>query len=86
MGAGQPIGFSIGLTLGGVFADSIGWRWGFYIAALLNTVIFLTAIWGLPKNTEKHGPVTWNRIATDIDWVGASIASVSLALLSYVLA
>lgn len=25
MGAGQPVGFTIGLALGGVFSDSIGW-------------------------------------------------------------
>jgi MFS family permease len=86
MGSGQPIGFSIGLTMGGVFADSIGWRWGFYIAALLNTGIFGVALWGLPKNGDSHGEVTWTRIVTDIDWVGASISSMSLALLSYVLA
>ena len=86
MGSGQPIGASIGLTMGGVFADSIGWRWGFHIAAILNTIIFVVAIWGLPKNEESHGAVTWNRILNDIDWVGASISSTSLALLSYVLA
>jgi MFS family permease len=27
MGGGQPVGFAIGLSLGGVFADTIGWRW-----------------------------------------------------------
>jgi MFS family permease len=86
MGSGQPIGFAIGLTMGGVFADSIGWRWGFHIAALLNTIIFGVAVWGLPKNEESHGKVTWNRLFTDIDWVGAMISSTSLALLSYVLA
>jgi MFS family permease len=86
MGGGQPIGFSIGLTMGGVFADSIGWRWGFYIAAIMNTIIFGIAIWGLPKNEESHGEVTWNRLFKEIDWVGATISSMSLALLSYVLA
>jgi MFS family permease len=86
MGSGQPIGFAIGLAMGGVFADSIGWRWGFYIAALLNTIILAVAVWGLPKNEESHGAVTWNRLFTDIDWVGATISSMSLALLSYVLA
>jgi MFS family permease len=85
MGAGQPLGFSIGLTLGGVLADSIGWRWGFYIAAILNAAIFVMALWALPRNKEEQRPVTWRRIVNDIDWVGAIIASISLALLSYVL-
>jgi MFS family permease len=86
MGSGQPIGFAIGLTMGGVFADSIGWRWGFHIAALLNTIIFGVAVWGLPKNEETHGEITWTRLFADIDWVGATLSSTSLALLSYVLA
>lgn len=85
MGGGQPIGFSLGLTLGGVFADSIGWRWGFHIAAILNTVIFVLAVWGLPKDLSA-GPVTWERLIYDIDWVGALIASASLAMMSYVFA
>jgi len=85
MGGGQPIGFSLGLTLGGVFADSIGWRWGFYVAAMFNTIVFLLAIWGLPKNLDT-GPVTWRRLVYDIDWVGAIIASTALAMMSYVFA
>lgn len=86
MGSGQPIGFSIGLTLGGIFADSIGWRWGFHIAAIMNTIILVVALWGLPKNDKSHGAVTWGRLKTDIDWMGAAIISVSLGLLSYILA
>ena len=27
LGGGQPIGFGLGLALGGVLTDSIGWRW-----------------------------------------------------------
>ena len=86
MGGGQPIGFSLGLALGGVFADSIGWRWGFHIAAIINTVIFAVALWGLPKNIGEAAAVSWQRLAYDVDWVGAAIASISLAMFSYVLA
>lgn len=86
MGGGQPIGFSLGLTLGGVFSDSIGWRWGFYIAAIINTIIFGLAVYGLPKNIDSQGPITWKRLTSDIDWIGAIIASASLAMLSYAFA
>jgi MFS family permease len=86
MGGAQPIGFSIGLTLGGVFAGTIGWRWGFHIAAILNTIVFVLAVWGLPQMDDNQATVSWSRIRTDIDWVGATIASISLAVLSYVLA
>ncbi|KAF2101784.1 integral membrane protein [Rhizodiscina lignyota] len=86
MGGGQPIGFTIGLTLGGVFADTIGWRWGFYTAAIMNTIILVVAIWGLPKTIGENDPITWKRLGSDIDWVGAILASSALAMLSYVFA
>ena len=96
MGGGQPIGFSIGLTLGGLFTDSIGWRWGFHLSAILNTVVFGIALWGLPKTIDNpplgEGAANttwaykWERVKTEIDWTGAIIASASLAMLSYVFA
>ncbi|KAF2424447.1 integral membrane protein [Tothia fuscella] len=86
MGGGQPVGFAIGLALGGVFADSIGWKWGFYIASILNTIVLLIAVWGLPKNEGVHAIPSWNRLVVEIDWVGAVCISVSLAMLSYILA
>lgn len=95
MGGGQPVGFSIGLTLGGVLTDSIGWRWGFHLAAIANTVVFLIAVFGLPKSIDSAGSEAgsvptwkqkWHRMKTEIDWVGAIVASTSLAMLSYVFA
>jgi MFS family permease len=86
MGGGQPVGFSIGLTLGGVFVDTIGWRWGFFIGAILNTIILIMAIWGLPRMAAESEPITWQRLGSEIDWVGATIASSALALISYVFA
>ncbi|WPH04306.1 Hypothetical protein R9X50_00719500 [Acrodontium crateriforme] len=95
MGGGQPIGFSIGLALGGVLTDSIGWRWGFYISAMLNVVVLVVAIWALPKSIDNPmaGDATkgtWasklEQLRTEIDWVGALLASTSLAMLSFVFA
>lgn len=86
MGGGQPIGFTLGLTLGGVFADTVGWRWGFHMAAILNTAVLIVAIWGLPKTAGEEEKITWKRLGSDIDWVGALLASAALAMLSYVLA
>lgn len=85
MGGGQPVGFSIGLVAGGVLAGTVGWRWGYYIFAIFNAVIFVVAIYGQPKS-RRDRPVTWQRIAYEIDWVGAMIPSTALAMLSYVLA
>jgi MFS family permease len=96
MGGGQPVGFSIGLTLGGVLTDSIGWRWGFHLAAIANSIICAVAFFGLPKSIDSVGggeagsvptwKQKWHRMKTEIDWIGAIIASTSLAMLSYVFA
>ena len=85
MGGAQPVGFGIGLTMGGVFASTIGWQWGFYIAAITNLVVLVIAAWQLPKTVQNISQV-WQRLAFDIDWAGAIIASTSLAMLSYVIA
>ncbi|KAH7118903.1 major facilitator superfamily domain-containing protein [Dendryphion nanum] len=82
LGAGQPIGFSLGLTLGGVFNDTIGWRWGFHLCAIVNSAVFVVALFGLPKVDEKQ-PHMWSRLKTEIDWVGIFIGAASLAMLSY---
>lgn len=86
MGGGQPIGFGIGLVLGGVLAGSIGWQWAFHFTAVVNLIVFVLAAWQLPKNEENAPSVSWQRLISDIDWIGAFIASTSLAMLSYVLA
>ncbi|KAL5392655.1 hypothetical protein DPSP01_000359 [Paraphaeosphaeria sporulosa] len=82
MGGGQPIGFSVGLTLGGILSNTIGWRWGFHIAAIINSVVFVIGLFGLPKVDTAQGDV-WKRLRTEIDWIGIMIGAASLAMLSY---
>ncbi|KAL8687547.1 MAG: hypothetical protein Q9218_006316 [Villophora microphyllina] len=84
MGAGQPIGFFIGLVLGGIFVDTIGWRAGYYICSAANFLLCAVSFWGVPS--DRVPPVTWSRFKNGIDWIGGGIASTSLGLLSYVLA
>ena len=96
MGGGQPIGFGVGLALGGVLTDSIGWRWGFYFSAIIDALVFAIAFWGLPASIDSPpgadgtANMSWaqklEQLKNDIDWVGAGIATVSLAMLSYVFA
>lgn len=90
------IGFAVGLALGGVLTDSIGWQWGFYISAIFDTAIFAIALWGLPNSIDSPADGVgaadltwsqkWSQMVNEIDWVGALIASASLAMLSYVFA
>lgn len=87
MGGGQAIGFGLGLVLGGICADKIGWRWGFYSTAILNGVVLLISLWALPLTVD--GPIKatmFQKLRRKIDWIGASIISLCLALLSYELA
>ena len=84
-GMGQPLGYALGLILGGVFADTIGWRWGYYMSAVINLFLFFAALWGLPPDDE-HTDMSWKRLGSDIDWIGGLTLSVAFGLLSYVLA
>lgn len=87
-GVGQPLGYALGLILGGVLTDTIGWRWGFYITAAVDGILFLASIFILPSDpdSKKLLKQSWHRLARDIDWVGVTILAASLGLLSYVLA
>lgn len=85
-GMGQPLGYALGLVLGGIFTDSIGWRWAYYMMAIINFVLSTASIWSLP-DVKPGGEKRWTkRLAEDIDWAGAAIMSAALGLLLYVLA
>lgn len=87
MGGGQAVGFGLGLALGGVFSDTIGWRWGFFATAILNTFMLGLGLWSLPTAGDpKLVQLTLSSIRKQLDWVGAMTLSISLALLSYELA
>ena len=85
LGAGQCLGFCIGLVLGGLFTDTIGWRSGYYVCAATNAAFFAVSLWGIPKDRRLAQP-SWERLRDEIDWVGAVLISTGLGMLSYVLA
>ncbi|PGH04944.1 hypothetical protein GX51_03243 [Blastomyces parvus] len=87
-GMGQPLGYAVGLVLGGIFTDTIGWRWAYYMMAIINLCLSLVAIWSLPSVVNQSGASKpWTRrLVEDIDWLGAIIISVALGILLYVLA
>ncbi|KFZ18016.1 hypothetical protein V501_01403 [Pseudogymnoascus sp. VKM F-4519 (FW-2642)] len=88
MGGGQAVGFGLGLALGGVFSNTVGWRWGFHATALLNGAVLAVALWALPQSVDGGplGRVAFARLAHEFDFVGALLISSCLALLSYELA
>jgi MFS family permease len=86
-GMGQPLGYATGLVLGGVFTDTIGWRWSYYVSAMINFAISVSAIWVLPSVYRPSVDKSWSRrLIEDIDWVGAIVLSTALGILLYVLA
>ena len=87
MGGGQPIGFGIGLIVGGILTDTIGFRWGFYLTAILNIALFALSWKVIPQDRPTTSLATIKqRLYADIDWVGALLISSSLAMISYTFA
>lgn len=85
LGAGQVLGFCIGLVLGGVLIETVGWRVGYYICGGVHVIALALASWVLPEDSKREA-TSWQRLYYDIDWVGATVASSCLGMLSYVLA
>ncbi|KAM0717506.1 hypothetical protein Q7P37_007358 [Cladosporium fusiforme] len=64
-------GASVGAPLGGVLADSIGWRWAFLIQAPICLAAFVAVSLALelPKNEDSH----WKEKLNRVDFLGAAI-------------
>lgn len=84
-GASMPIGYSAGLFIGGAFVANIGWRWGWYMTAIMGCLVFGSGLWSIPPD-KNAGQREWSRLLTGVDWVGALTLSACLGLVSYVLA
>lgn len=85
-GMAQPLGYALGLVLGGVFTDTIGWRWAYYIMAIVNFFISIVSIWSLPNIRHMSSRPWTRRLMEDVDWVGMTGLSISLGLIMYILA
>lgn len=86
IGLSQPLGFSLGLVVGGILIDTIGWRAGWYIAAGITLFFAVVGLWSLPKSPVQRDGHILRNVRTKIDWVGAGLASAFMALLCYLLA
>ncbi|KAK0654778.1 major facilitator superfamily domain-containing protein [Cercophora newfieldiana] len=87
-GMGQPLGYALGLVLGGIFTGTIGWRWAYYMMAVVNAVLSVGSIWSLREvvHVDARGRGKGRRLREDVDWVGTGMLSVAMGLLLYVLA
>lgn len=85
LGAAQPTGFLIGLVIGGILTDLVNWRLCFYLVAGVNGVVLLSSVFTVPHDAAALGTVL-ERFRREVDWVGVTVISFALGLLSYVLA
>lgn len=84
LGLSMPLGFSVGLVLGGVLVDTIGWRLGFYVAGAVMLVQAVASFRIIPADARPENVLS--KLKNEIDWIGATIACAGLAMFSYVLA
>ncbi|KAG6362489.1 hypothetical protein INS49_010720 [Diaporthe citri] len=85
-GMAQPLGYALGLVLGGVFTDTIGWRWAYWIMAIVNFCVSAVSIWSLPNIRHMSSKPWTRRLIEDVDWIGVAGLSTSLGLIMYILA
>ncbi|KAL3426009.1 MFS transporter [Phlyctema vagabunda] len=88
LGAAFPVGATVGLVMGGLFVQSIGWQYGYYIGAVLTFVVFIISIFGIPaerKLVKQDARIILQRLKSEIDWIGIALLSTSLGMYSYVL-
>jgi MFS family permease len=87
LGFAGPLGFLLGLVLGGVFVDGPGWRLAFYLAGASSFALGACGYWVLPRNVQKRSlRVIGKQMASEIDFIGVLVSSTGVATLSYVLA
>lgn len=76
LGAGQPIGFIIGMILGGILSESsASWRTIFWLQAGLGSLLCVLGWFVLLM--DEHS----NRYTQGLDWVGAVLSTAGLGLL-----
>ncbi|KAJ7729261.1 major facilitator superfamily domain-containing protein [Mycena maculata] len=81
LGAGQPLGFILGLILGGVLAQSRAtWRAVFYMQSGLGLLFVVLGFVFLVKQPPTQ------RYNKGLDWGGALLSAVGIGLLTYSLA
>lgn len=86
LGLGQPLGWFLGLLVGGICEGSPpGWRLAVYITAALTILLGVVNIWSLP-NDRRIESSSWSIFYHSVDWIGLAISSTCFGTLSYVFA
>ena len=82
--AGSSLGSVLGNLAGGFIGQLLGWKWVFWILAILAALVTLLGylIIPIPPSTKiaASGPKRM-----DIDWIGGTVCTASLLLLTFAL-
>lgn len=86
VGTMAAIGFLGGILLGGVCAQWLTWRWIFYITAIINGLMIVSALLIIPKTAgeEEHQPA--NKVQQrlkEIDWWGQILSVSGFIMLAF---
>jgi EmrB/QacA subfamily drug resistance transporter len=76
--ASASAGFSVGLVLGGVLTDLLGWRWIFLVKVPIVALVLLAAVRALPRDPPPEG----GRRAIDLAGAVTGTAGVLLLVLA----
>ncbi|KAM0545022.1 hypothetical protein ACHAPJ_011532 [Fusarium lateritium] len=77
-GAFAPLGFFLGILIGGVSSESLNWRWYFWIGAIVLAIIGATSILCVPRDFRLTPPD-----GLRMDWLGVATIVPGLILLVY---
>ncbi|EXL39990.1 hypothetical protein FOCG_17440 [Fusarium oxysporum f. sp. radicis-lycopersici 26381] len=86
LGLSQPLGFSFGLVTGGLLVETMGWRSGWYLYGSSTLMISILSYWIVPKDCyDLTFDSIIQKLKSNVDWVGAFLASAAMTLISYYL-
>ncbi|KAI5457420.1 major facilitator superfamily-domain-containing protein [Mariannaea sp. PMI_226] len=76
-GAFAPLGFYLGILVGGISAQLLNWRWYFWIGAIILGLLCVVSLLAIPFDFHEK------RVAVDMDWWGIATVVPALLLIVY---
>ncbi|KAF3766894.1 MFS general substrate transporter [Cryphonectria parasitica EP155] len=77
-GAFAPLGFYLGIIMGGITGDLLSWRWYFWLGAIIIFVVCLGGTYSIPRDMSKT-------VGGDMDYWGVVITVPALVLIVFAL-
>lgn len=77
-GACAALGFWVGIFFSGISGDFLGWRWYFYIGAILSAITTVSSYFSIPVDYAEK-----KKLGKRMDWLGAACLVPGLVLLAF---